>query len=400
MKRLLLAVFFAAVFAVSAGAATKLSFEQVLARVEAAHDVSPSALAAADLLEARPRRINFPTVRIETSATTAHSVDFIAQNVFGYDAYTSLLSVDYTLVDGGMRDKQLRLSQLDAQSFRHRLQEQADGLFRETLDAVARLYVAQERQRILSAGLQRAVAMRARAREQLDAREISNVTAAQWQDEAIVAETQLLDLELQRLEAETHVRQLMGEASGETIEVVIDVDAVPETAVRQRVLNRDPVKRAQLALEEAEAARKMQLTMSAFGGATKLSDIAGDGGYGLFGIRFTIALPMFDGAIARRAAEARLRAEEASIAQRRMEGQIARADATLSLNIASLEKRVALLRQLVDAARAREESITRLVAAGVRAENEVAAATAERARREGDLLGVRVELWKLRRVAR
>ncbi|HEV7767596.1 MAG TPA: TolC family protein [Thermoanaerobaculia bacterium] len=398
MKHLLSAVFFAAVFAAGAGAATKLSLEQVLARVEAAHDVSPSALAAANLLEGPSRRT--PTIRIETSATTAHSVDFIAQNVFGYDAYTSLLSVDYTLIDGGVRDQQLRLSRLDAQSFRQRLQDQADGLFRETLDAVARLYVAQERSRILSAGLQRAVAMHDRAAEMFAQQEISNVTAAQWHDEAIVAETQLLDLELQRLEAETHVRQLMREESGETIEVVIDLDAAPAGRTLGSRNSGLPLERAKLALAEAEAARRMQLTMSAFGGATKLSDVAGDGGYGLFGIRFSLALPMFDGAIARRVAEARLRAEEASLEQRRIEDQIARTNSTLSLNITALEKRIALLGQLVDAARRREESITRLVAAGARAENDVAAATAERARREGDLLGVRVELWKLRQVGK
>lgn len=399
MKRLLTAVLFAAIFAIRTGAATKLSFEQVLARVEAAHSVSPGALDAANLLE-KPQRREWPTIRIETSATTAHSVDFIAQNVFGYDAYTSLLSVDYTLIDGGVRDQQLRLSRLDAQSFRERLQDQSDGLFRETLDAVARLYVAQERSRVLNDGLQHAIKLREHAREMLAQHEISNVTAAQWHDEAIVAETQLIDLEVQRLEAETHVRQLMREASSEPIEIVLDLDATPAGRTRRSRNTGLPLERAKLALAEAEAARKMQLTMSAFGGATKLSDVAGDGGYGLFGIRFSLALPMFDGALARRVAEARLRAEEAAFDQRRAEDQIAHANSTLSLNIAALEKRIALLGQLVDAARRREQSITRLVAAGARAENDVAAATAERARREGDLLGVRVELWKLRQAGK
>jgi outer membrane protein TolC len=192
---------------------------------------------------------------------------------------------------------------------------------------------------------------------------------------------------------------LMREESGDAIEIVLDLDAAPAEG---RVLSPRntgvPLERAKLALAEAEAARKVQLTMSAFGGATKLSDVAGDGGYGLFGIRFSVVLPMFDGAIARRAAEARLRAEEASLEQRRVEDQIARATATASLNLAALEKRIALLTHLVEAAKTREESIARLVAAGARPENDVAAAAAERARREGDLLGMRVELWKYRQV--
>jgi hypothetical protein len=56
------------------------------------------------------------------------------------------------------------------------------------------------------------------------------------------------------------------------------------------------------------------------------------------------------------------------------------------------------LQQSVEIARKREESVIRLVAAGLRPENEVAEAAADRARRESDLLGARVELWKYQRI--
>jgi len=59
------------------------------------------------------------------------------------------------------------------------------------------------------------------------------------------------------------------------------------------------------------------------------------------------------------------------------------------------DKRIALLAQAAGVARQREESVTRLVRAGVRTENDLVDATAEIARREGDLLAVRVERWKL-----
>jgi hypothetical protein len=42
--------------------------------------------------------------------------------------------------------------------------------------------------------------------------------------------------------------------------------------------------------------------------------------------------------------------------------------------------------------------VIRLVAAGVRPENDVAEAAADRARRESDLLGARVELWKYQQI--
>lgn len=396
-----------------AHAATRMTFEQILARVEETHDVSPAAIAAADLLDSPPPRISFPILRIETSATTANSVDFFARNTYRYDAITSLLSVDYPLIDGGIREKQVRLARMEAQSFRQRMRESSDNLFRETLEAVARLYAAQERLRILNAGLQRAVAMRERARQMLEMQEISNVTAAQWQDEAIVAESQLLDLELQRLEAETHVRQLMGDTSGEPFEVEISIEHTPESRALALAADPEPLiasdqgvaratmlfERKKLALEEAEAARKPQLMMSAFGGVTALRDIGSEnGGYGMLGIRFTVALPMFDAATARRVAEARLQTEQASLERRTTTDLIRRQTSTLWLGIASLEKRIGLLAQMVDIARNREASVIRLVAAGQRPENDVAEVAADRARRESDLLAARVELWKYQQI--
>jgi outer membrane protein TolC len=399
-------------FAHEANAATRMTFEQVLARVEEAHDVSPAAISAAELLDAPPPRISFPILRIETSATTANSVDFLARSAYRYDALTSLLSVDYPLIDGGIREKQVRVAKLEAQSFRQRLHEMSDNLFRETLDAVARLYAAQERLRILNAGLQRAVEMRDRARKMLEMQEISNVTAAQWQDEAIVAESQLLDLELQRLEAETHVRQLMGDTSGEPFELEIAIEEPPESRALALAADPEPMvaadqgvaratmlfERRKLALEEAEAARKPQVMMSAFGGITALRDVGNDNGYGIFGLRFSIALPMFDAATSRRVAEARLEAEQAGLERRTTTELIRRQTSTLWLGIASLEKRIGLLARMVEVARKREESVIRLVAAGVKPENDVADAAADRARRESDLLAARVELWKYQQI--
>lgn len=411
-----IALALAAVLLASDAGAVTLSFEQVLARAEKTHDVSPSALEAAELLESPAPRINIPALRIETSAMSAGAADIFARNTFRYETLSALLTVDYPLLDGGIREKQVRVAQLDAQSFRQRLRESSDNLFRETLEAVARLYAAQERTRILNAGLKRAVEMRERAKQMLEMQEISNVTAAQWQDEAIVAESQLLDLELQRLEAETHVRQLMGDTSGEPIEIVLQIDEAPSSRALALAANPDPLiasdqgvaratmlfERKRLALEEAEAARRPQLMMSAFGGVSAIGEDFDDtsNGYGLFGIRFTIALPMFDASATRRVAEARLNVEQASLERRTTTDTIRRQTSTLWLGIASLEKRIGLIRQMVENARKREESVIRLVAAGLRPENDVAEVAAERARRESDLVSARVELWKYQQIVK
>jgi len=396
--------------------AEKLTFEQVLARAEKAHDVSPDALQAADVLDVPPQRFNIPMLRVETGATSAHNFDLFARSVFRYDALTALLSVDYPLLDGGLRQKEVRVARLEAQTFRQRLRESSDNLFRETLESVSRLYAAQERLRILNAGLKRAVEMRDRARQMLEMQAISNVTAAQWEDEAVVAESQLLDLELQRLEAETHVRQLMGDTDSEPLEIVLQIEEDPAARALALATDPDPLvaadegvaratmlfERKRLDLEEAEAARRPQVGMSAFAGMTALGNIGGaeNGGYGLFGLRLTIALPMFDSAATRRVAEARLEVEQAGLERRTTTDQIRRQTSSLWLGIAALEKRIGLLTQMVDIAKRREESVIRLVAAGVRPENDVAEVAADRARRESDLLGARIELWKYQQLVK
>jgi len=399
MKKLLLAALLVASRAVFADRVV-LSFDQIVSRVETAHAIPPRALEAASSLET-PRPFNLPTLRAEVSASSADHVDLFAQNVFRFEALSALLSVDYPLLDGGLRDKELRLAQLDAETFRQRTRESAVDLYRETVDAVANLYSAQERLRVLNAGLQRAVAMRDRAKQLVASHEISNMTVAQWEDESIAAESQLLALQLQQLEAETHVKQLMGDTSTEPLEVVLDLTSSapqPEEAKTPASTPMLNAERKQLELEEAEAARRPQLLASAFGGVAALGNTYGVNDrrrYALYGLRFSIALPMLDAAAARRVAEARLQAEQAEIEKQNADAAMHKQSSMLKLGISALEKRIDLLGQAVDVSKKREESVVRLVSAGIRSEAAVAEAAAERTKRETDLLGARVELWKL-----
>jgi outer membrane protein TolC len=208
----------------------------------------------------------------------------------------------------------------------------------------------------------------------------------------------------------------MGDTEGEPLEIVLQIEADPESRALALAADPNPLiasdqgvaratmlfERKRLELEEAEAARRPQLSMSAYGGVTALSNIAGqdNGGFGLFGIRFTLALPMFDAAGTRRVAEARMQAEQASLERRTTTDQIRRQTSSLWLGIAALEKRIGLLRQMVDVAVKREESVIRLVAAGLRPENDVAEVAADRARRESELLGARIELWKYQQIVK
>jgi len=390
--------FAALLLAASARAADVLTFDEVLARATRARALPSSAVDAITALDRDTIR-DFPTVRAETSVSSADNLDLFTQNVLRFNAFTALVSVDYPLLDGGVRALQRQSARIEALTFRERMRAMSDDLFRETVDAVARLYTVQERLRLLNSGMQHALDLGDRAKKMLDVREISNVTAAQWEDEALAAEGQRLDLESQRIEAETHVKQLIADTSSEPIEVTIDVDRAPEAAPQRAS---DSVasllfQRRELAAEEAEAARRPQVLLSGFGG---VAAVGGDRQYGLYGVRMSIGLPMFDASARRRAAGARLEAEQSRIERDVADAQARRQRDALAMDAAALRKRIALLTQAVDVSRQREESTARLVSAGLRSAAEAARAAADRTRRESDLLAARVDLWKIAQLMR
>ena len=390
--------FAALLLAASARAAGVLTFDEVLARAARARALPASAVDAAAALDRDAIR-DFPTVRAETSVSSADNLDLFTQNVLRFNAFTALISVDYPLLDGGVRMLQRQSARIDALAFRERMREMSEDLFRETVDAVARLYTVQERLRLLDSGMKRALDLGDRAKQMLDVREISNVTATQWEDEALAAEGQRLDLESHRIDAETHVKQLIGDRSSDPIEVTIDVDKPLDAAPQRASDSRASLlfQRRELAAEEAEAARRPQVLLSGFGG---VAAVGGDRQYGLYGVRMSIGLPMLDASARRRAAEARLEAEESRIERDVAEELARRQRDALTMNAVALRKRIALLTQAVDVSRQREESTTRLVSAGLRSAAEGARAAADRTRRESDLLAARVDLWKIAQLLR
>jgi len=363
-----------------------LTFEQALSRARQTHGIASTPDEALRILE-NPRRFEGPLVRAEGSLSNLRGVDAFNDNLAQSRFFSAILTVDYPLFDGGAAAIRRRAAMLDAASFRQRTGELSDALFDETVDAVARLYAAQERLRILRGGFERALGMRERAGELLTVREISSVTAAQWQDEAIAAETELIELELQRLDAETRLKQLIGDATADPIELVLDLSAPRPPGSLARVRDDIGLQRRELAFEEARAARKPQVMVSAFGGLANED-------YALYGMRVSVALPMFDAAMLRREAQARIQAAEAERERGAALDRLRQQEATTSLNIAALGKRIQLLERAVDVAKQRADSVARLTSAGLRSESALAGAAAEVARRESDLLGARVELWR------
>jgi outer membrane protein TolC len=345
----------------------------------AALDQAIHARGAADYYEQQAKTLesfslrNTPSVRAETG---------LMNNVLRIDAFTALVTVDYPLLQ---HQPSLRA---DAALLRLRADEEANEIFRQTLDAFASLYLADARLELLRTTLEGVGSLRERSQAMLANGMISNTTAAQWEDQALTAESALVDLRLQRLDAETRLKRLIGDPSNEPLRIASLDDIAPRTMLSRPKLQEE---RAQIALQDAIALRKPQILMSAFGGVANVTE----GTFGLYGLRFTFTLPMFDGALARRVTMTRIEADDAARARTLAETAQRNRAALFRQAMTAQDQRIALLTQAVDVAKQREQSVTRLVNAGVRRENDLLDAASDIARRESDLVAVRVERWKL-----
>jgi outer membrane protein TolC len=414
MRARTVAVVGAFLAAFAAHAEVTLTFPVAIERAMRTRAGTTSYADHAAILDAIPLR-TLPTVRAETAYSSAENLNLLSESVNHFDAFTALVSVDYPLLDVGADRRRALSLRADAQLLRRRALDEADGVFRETLEAFAALYTAQERINLLHSGAARAAELRRRANVMLESGEISNLTATQWEDQALATESMLVDLELQRLESETRVRQLIGDTSGETLHasLVLEDDApmLKEIKVDQIVQSDSAVARAslvqdrqRLALQEAVAQRRPQVMLSAFGGVASVPSTyrsnAEDGTFGIYGLRVSLSLPMFDANAARRLAEARLELEEATRVRSVTEAATRNRIDLLWLAVAADEKRIQLLTDAVGVAKQRQDSITRLVLGGVRPEADLVEAANNVARRESDLLAVRVDRWKLQQQVR
>ena len=395
---------------VSAHAQTVITFPAAVERAMRAHDAGGTS--SESILNALPSR-TLPSVRAETSFSSAENLNLLSERVDRFDAFTAVVSVDYPLLDRGADRRRLDALRADARILHRRTADEAETIFRETLDAFAQLYLAEERIRLLEPATTRAAELRERASSKLESGDINNLTAAQWQDQALTTESQRVDLELQRLEAETRLKQLIGDTSSEPLRasLVLDDTAMTPGPSRDAAVTTDAgvaraslmQERQRLALQEASALRRPQLLLSAFGGVAAVPssyEAADDGTFGIYGVRLSLTLPMFDAAAARRVAEARLQLEEASRVRATAETATRNRIDLLLLALDAAGKRIGLLTEAVAVARQRQESVARLVAAGVRSEAELLEAASALARRESDLLAARVDRWKLQQQLR
>jgi outer membrane protein TolC len=414
MRRLSAVLLFAC-FAAPLHADSAVTFDAALQRAMRTRGVETAFNAGISRLN-EPFGPMLPTIRAEASAQRAENIELANSGVIRFDALSLILSADYPLFERAARDRRLALARTTGQMFRRRALDEADEVFRETLGAFIDLYIAQSRMELMADGVKHAGVLRERARKMLELGQITTSTAANWEEQALAAESQRLDYELARLDAETRLKQLIGDSSNQTLLASIDLDSADRGAIQNvsldRIVERDAVvdratlyeAQKQLVVEDLEAQRRPRFLVSAFGGVAAVPEsfrsATADGAYGIYGMRLTFTLPSFDAASATRLAEARLELEDAT----RMKAAAAAATRTrgnlMTLSLNAADRRVELLEKQIALAKQRQESMTRLVLAGVRTESDLFDAVLEVAKRESDLLAVRAERWRLEQTAR
>lgn len=404
-----------ALLASNALADNGITFETALDRAMKTRGVDTAFNAGISRLQ-QPFGPMLPTLRVEAAAQRAESIELANNGVLRFDALSLLINVDYPLFEGAARQRRLALARTSGQLFRRRALDEADEVFRETLDAFLDLYVAQRRMELMDKGVQHAETLRERARTMLELGQITTTTAANWEEQALATESRRLDYELARMDAEARLKQLTGNSSNETLLASIDLDSEEKAAMQtvslERLVERDAlVDRAtlheaqqQLVVEELQWQRRPKFLVSAFGGVASVPEsfrgAADDAAYGIYGLRFSFTLPSIDATAATRMTEAQLELEEAermrtaAAAATRTRGN----QRTLAMNAA--DRRVEILEKQISLAKQRQESMTRLVSSGVRTESDLFDAVLEVAKRESDLLAVRAERWRLEQEAR
>jgi outer membrane protein TolC len=413
MARLLLSILL--LLTTSVHAETSLTLDAALQRAMQTRGVD-SAFDAGISRLSKPFGPVLPTVRLEAGAQRAQNVELAGDDLVRFDALTALVTVDYPLFEAASRQRRMAMAQTSARLFERRALDEADEVFHATLDAYVALFIAQQRGLLFDEALRQANLLRQRAGTMRDLGQITATTAATWEEQALAAESQRLDTELSRYDAETRLKHLIGDSSPETLVAVIDLSSEPAgqrpTFDFQAALAGDAaVNRAtlvesqrQLALKELVGQRKPKFLVSAFGGIASVPDSfqsSGSGGsYGIYGARLSITFPSLDSAASSRLAEAELELEDAARTRAAAAAATRTHTSLLTLSRDASDKRLAILEKQIELAKARQQSMTRLVEAGLRTEGDLFAAILEVTRRETDLLALRAERWRLEQAAR
>lgn len=346
-------------------------------------------------LEGLGRR-RLPDVRIEATGDTSRTLHPFTADPLESSVVSSILTATYPLYDGGAAE-----ARIDAA--RAHLRRDGNGPLTDTRFAVlvaafGDLHSAQRQAELLEPLLAGLTAEAERSVRLLEEGAITTLTAAQRQEIATSYASRMLELELRRGEAAERLRELTGLPE----EPRPVLDGPPPPAGPRVDSAAAMIAESEARLRHARAAAGFQATLSTWVGAaagrSDFQNLQSSGTFGVYGLRVHLSHPLFrpDSRIAVTEARAdlelaRTAADDARRAAGAQRGALAR-------SARAAEKRLALLQTGVEQARLSEESMSRLVAAGLRTESELLYARAEHTRRRMDLVAAEVERWKAARL--
>lgn len=402
MKRLALLTI---LFSMAAGAET-LTFDQAVALA-----VTRSGSARAERSQlpelAELRRGRLPAVRAEVFGNSSRTLDLFSEGPYEVRFASSVLAFDYPLWDGGVT--RARLAAIEekvrrAEAARERLD---DSRFVQLLDVFGELYLAQKQEEILRPFHERLSAEADRSMALMASGEISNLTATERRETALDFASRLLDLQARRIDAAEKLRGLTG-LEVEPI-VVLDLEQPASEVNDVNEVADDSVRAAAIAVEESrarlrhiEASNGFRALFSGYVGIgsaeSKFGSQSSNGSFGVYALRINLSYPLFGGVTKLPIAEARIDLEH-SMAARDAAIEAARDRAIeYDFRARAAKRRIDLMLESVERSREREDSLQRLVLAGVRPEADLVHAQAERSRRQTDLLAARIEHWKAGRL--
>jgi len=367
-----------------------ITFDELLARVTAHR--------AADV----PVEItsNGPTIRLETNTGLSRSQDLFFESPYESRSASAVVALDYPLFNTAARSIADRIVRNENEQAKQAL-ALSDADFDTLLDAYAGLWLANAETARTKAMADQVQAVVSRGDELLRRGAITNITAAQWEESALAVRSRLLDLELRQLDAATQIRQYVDDPVEPQIAFDIPASIDAQAAVEHHpevIAANQRVERARLAVEQVESRRRPDFGLSGFAGigaadATFRGEQS-QGTFGIYGLRFRMSYPLHDNAIAgdlsrSRRDLARVEAERDAVTRR-----VRTAVNAERLRIDAQRKRIELLTEALDVSRQRQQSLVRLVAAGVQPDIEALRAAAETLTREERLDEARVEQWK------
>jgi outer membrane protein TolC len=380
-------------------AAAPLTFEEAVAL---AGRTAGDAGAAAPLREeiAALRRSQLPTVRAEVTGNTSRTLDLFADGPLALRYASSVLAFDYPLWGGSSAS-----ARIDALRAKLARVETGGGLddasYARLVAAFTDLYLIQKQTEVTRGFADEIEAMVSRSAELLTSGEISNLSAADREATALAYRSRLLELEARRIEAAARLRLLTGRDDEPT--VILDLGQLPDRP-QSAAVHDDAVDNAAIAVEESrvalESARNtgsFRALLSGFAGVgaaeSEFRSQSSSGSFGIYGLRLNLSYPLIGGSNGVAIAQARAQLAQ-SVAARDAAIRAANARAAqYRLREQTASQRIVLMEQSIVVAKEREESLKRLIAAGVRPQSDLDRAREERLQREIDLVSARVDRW-------